>query len=92
MLAKEKCEHIIGMLYDNSDGNDLVSIKTLRLIIKEHKSFNEEVKKNGFEGVFHREDDISKYLDNRRNYIYQFKHCPECGKKIDWEQLRRDNK
>lgn len=33
---------------------------------------------------------IKKYLDQRRGYTRLFKFCPDCGKKINWKQIRKN--
>lgn len=36
---------------------------------------------------------MAMLMDNRYNTCLQrFKHCPWCGKKIDWETIRKDLK
>ena len=36
---------------------------------------------------------MQQLLDRRcSTSLYHFEHCPKCGAKIDWKQLRKDYK
>ncbi len=68
----QKCEHAIGMWIDYDDTR-IVTAKELR----------EEI----YEG--HTVFSINDYCDFRKSVnLARFKHCPECGKKIDWKAIK----
>ena len=68
----EKCEQAIGVWVDYDDTR-IVTAKELREEIDEgHTIFS-----------------INDYCDLRKSTnMMRFIYCPECGKKIDWKELK----
>lgn len=68
----EKCEHAIGMWICYEDTR-IMTAKELRREIEEgHIVFS-----------------INDYCDFRKAVnLIRFRHCPECGKKIDWKAIK----
>ena len=68
----EKCEHAIGMWIDYEDTR-IMTAKELREEIEEgHTRFS-----------------LNDYCDFRKSVnLARFRCCPECGKKIDWKEIK----
>ena len=95
---------IIG-LYWCDYGGKLITLDILKAEIERDKEYNEAVEREAlrFEAlgkpdsaedwrrVKHKEYSWDSYCDRRKKSpLNQFNYCPECGKKIDWKALRRE--
>lgn len=89
----DKCEHIIGMLYDY-ENTELITLPNLLEYIKREKDFADYQKQqHGYiifdDRLFTIEDYCDKLKDSN---LERFKYCPICGEKIDWEKIKEINK
>lgn len=83
-------EHIIGLLYITDD-SELVDIHQLKFHIQERIEHNQSCRENGFDFLVWPEWTLRDYTDGRKSTnLRRFKFCPECGEKIDWKAIRRD--
>ena len=80
-------ECFIGMLHKFGD-SDLTTVSELKKHIEEKKMHNKNLSEFGIEiKVWSMKD----YTDKRkRTDLTRYEYCPECGKKIDWEALRKE--
>ena len=82
-----KCNCWIGTLndYDQSGLNDLY--------LNDVKSKLEERSQHSFdmEGISSQFKSFTPldYIDRRRGLATLFNHCPECGAKINWKEIRK---
>lgn len=87
----------IGMLYRYSGyTTELVTAADLIAHIKEKEDFNESVVRDGFEKIcpdlIQKVFTLQNYGDRRKSTdLYRFDYCPECGKKINWKEIRLGN-
>lgn len=83
----EKMEHecIIGM-YNDYEDTDLCTFSELQ---KQVNDLNLAYKKYAVNReVFKKTYTIAEYCEKNTN-LKRFAYCPECGKKIDWNELKR---
>ena len=68
----EKCEHAIGMWVDYEDTRIMTEKELRKEIKKGHATFS-----------------LNDYCNFRKSVnLVRFRHCPECGKKIDWKAIK----
>ena len=80
----DKCEHIIGIVYDYED-TKLVTLKGL----KEHIKYEQLCCKHGYRSSYYT---LSQYCDKRYTTdMTRFEFCPFCGEKIDWSKIKRSD-
>lgn len=85
-------ECIIGLLYKHRDG-DLATLNDLKAHIVDKIEYNEfldsdPITKN-LDSIREKVWTLKDYADFRRNTdLVRFRHCPECGKKIDWKRIK----
>ena len=88
-MNEHKC--CIGILNDY-DNTQMITADGLKQHIKEQeelqKAFAKDTMWKGFDlGI--KVWTLADYCDRRKNTdLTRFKHCPECGKKIDWKALK----
>lgn len=74
-------ECVIGLWYeyDNTD------------IVTERELFNEIRSENNYREIYGGTPlDATDYCDFRKSVnLARFRHCPMCGKKIDWKTIKR---
>ena len=88
MNTEHEC--IIGLLYQ-TDYVDLCTLSILENHIKERKEINRVAKKYMPEYV-RPEWTIYDYADRRKSTnLTHFTFCPMCGKKINWQEIRKKN-
>ena len=79
---------VIGLYYGVCSQN-LVDLPDLEYHISEDKEFNEWCRSHGYRHMLHKEFTLQDYADGRkRTNLTRFKHCPMCGKKINWKEIR----
>ena len=82
-------EHIIGLLWQQ-DYADLITLNRLKEMHSADVELYEQFKDSLPHSLFIKEPKpLADYLDLRKSLLHHFIHCPECGKKIDWKQLRQ---
>lgn len=80
-------KHIIGMFY-YSDYSELVTAHNVAVSIVETMEFNKFSKQYGC-GICKKEYSPKQYSDFRYSTdLIRFRHCPECGEKIDWKKVK----
>lgn len=84
-----KHECIIGM-YNNYEDTDLMTYSEIcKMSLSEwelYLKYEDTHKRWGMKPPTPTED----YFDKRKNTeLTRFNYCPECGKKIDWNELKR---
>ena len=68
----EKCEHAIGMWICYEDTRIMTANELREEIEEGHAVFS-----------------LNDYCDFRKSVnLVRFRHCPECGKKIDWKSIK----
>lgn len=94
-MAKEQCEHILGLIYKNDEASRLVTFEDLKRHIEqktELKALFEEYHPQ-YEGFIRsiKLYSIADYADKRRSTdLHRFDFCPKCGKKIGWKELKKE--
>ena len=89
-MAKHEC--VIGLIgyYDDIKLTTLSGLKDY--IQTEIIAFNEICRKKGLKDIQHKEWTLKDYTDKRKSTnLTRFDYCPECGKRIDWAAIRRNN-
>lgn len=77
-------ECIIGLARSYED-NDFITMSDL-LDCYRHPESN-------YSAINPKHYSLNDYLDRRKNTnLYQFNFCPECGKEINWKDLRNEAK
>ena len=88
---ENKCEHIIGMLndYDNTYN---ITLKQLKHYIKqEQEQYEYEIK--NYPDVARKPFNLSDYMDRRKSTnLTRYNFCPICGRKIDWKNIKENDK
>lgn len=81
------CKHIIGIINDY-EGTELVTFDELKKHIKETTDYINWLKK---QTATEREPyTLNDYCDKRKaTDLTRFEYCPVCGKKIDWNEMKR---
>ena len=89
----DKCEHIIGMLYDY-ENTKIITLPNLLEHIKREKDFADYQKQqNGYIIFNDRVCSMEDYCDKSKDSdLERFEYCPICGEKIDWEKIKEENK
>lgn len=86
MPTEHEC--IIGLVY-KMDDSDLVTLDGLKNHIEDNWDFNKFAVANG-SPLRHKVYTIPDYADGRKaTNMRRFAYCPDCGRKIDWKQIRR---
>lgn len=83
---------IIGLLH-HSDYSELATVANLKEHIAERIEHNRRWREMGIVSnwVCKPEWSLKDYCDMRRKTnLWRFVHCPECGKKIDWKRIGRE--
>lgn len=86
-------ECIIGVIYDYEDTR-LVTLTELKEIITIRQEFKKrhqhEENWRAITNDFCDAYTLSDYCDKRKSTdLRQFKYCADCGKKIDWKEIKR---
>ena len=77
----------IGLL-NGYGGGDLATAEDLKLTIADRLRFNDYCKRDGLP-ISKTVWTMSDYGDRRKSTdLTRFIHCPLCGKKIDWKQIK----
>lgn len=89
-MSRHDC--IIGLLH-HYEYSELVTLDMLKEHIKEKQERNEWVKNDpvlcSCKYLQEKEWSLKQYCDKRVNTdMTQFDFCPECGKKINWKEIR----
>ena len=89
-------ECVIGLWYDYEDTDIVTLSELLQCAEQAEKTYNylKELHERGGE-LYSRPKpySIQDYLDSRKTTNFNhFEYCPFCGKKINWERLRKENK
>ena len=86
-MSEYECE--IGLLHLEDYGR-IITLSDLREHIEERKKFNQSCVNWGMPWLSHKEWTLRDYADKRKSTnLTQFDFCPKCGKKINWEEIRR---
>lgn len=87
------CDHVIGLLR-HTDYSELVNLQRLNEHIQYRTEWNDMIRNDpNFINLQHFMMPVftlQHYGDFRRNTnLTKFKHCPECGAKIDWKAIKQ---
>lgn len=87
------CDCVIGLLSGGYNNQELVTLTKLRERIVENLYYNEVIvpafSDPNNERFFVRVWQLRDYGDFRKNTnLTRFKHCPNCGKAINWKEIR----
>lgn len=84
-----ECE--IGLIH-YCDGSMLITLSKLKEYIQtEIIEFNAMCRREGYSDLLHRQWTLRDYADKRKSTnLTRFDFCPECGKKIDWKAIRKE--
>jgi hypothetical protein len=86
------CDCIIGLLNRGYDGSELVTLQQLKDRIAEKRYYNEVlVYAYATEParLLQKVWQLRDYGDFRRSTdLTRFRHCPYCGKEINWKNIR----
>ncbi len=83
------CDHTIGYLHD------WVTVSNVKKTLKDESrgwsSHNKTMNSltRGDKKVLKDSYRPSDFLDGRKGYMNMFKHCPNCGEKIDWGKIKK---
>ena len=87
----EKCEHVIGIIYDY-DNTDMTTLDGLKYHIKYLFELKQAFEKDAlFKDYNHgiKGWSLADYCDKRKSTdLTRFNYCPLCGKKIDWKAIK----
>lgn len=84
------CDHIIGILYCVDD-SILITLDGLKKEIADTKIDNRMCERDGMEWLKRPEWTLHDYTDGRKSTnLHRFMFCPECGEKIDWKAIRKE--
>ena len=73
------------------DHYEMVTLIGLKDYIRNTTEFNELCCEYGKEQFKRKDWSLRDYADWRKNTnLSRFNYCPECGKKIDWGAIRRE--
>lgn len=86
---------IIGLLYQY-EGSKLVTLKELKHHISDTIQFNSDLSKEPIYGkckdLYQKVWTLKDYADRRRSTnLTRFAYCPDCGVKIHWKAIWRDD-
>lgn len=87
-------ECVIGFIYDY-DNIQLITLSELKKHIQEKEEHNEWIDDTFVDLGWTRTKiwTLKEYADKRRNTdLERFEFCPICGKKIDWQKIRKAEK
>lgn len=85
-------ECVIGLLHHYGH-SELVTLEDLEDHIIDNVTYNIMVRSDPFlrrcKELYRKEWSIKDYADRRKQTdLTRFKHCPECGKPIDWKKIK----
>lgn len=84
MENREKCECVIGIMYDYDDTHSIT-----RKELEEEIRINEIRKSRGDSEWYRKFYTRNDYCDKRiSTNLARFNYCPLCGKKIDWKAIK----
>lgn len=82
---------IIGMLNDY-DNTRLITMSDLLKHVDDNLAYKKTCEKYGMDNNI-KVYLLDNYLDKRQNTdLLRFNYCPECGKQIDWKELKETNR
>lgn len=89
-MSRHDC--IIGLLH-HYEYSELVTLSQLINHIKYKRDYNESIKHDPLyhdaSELYKKEWSLKQYCDKRVSTdMKQFDFCPECGKKINWKEIR----
>lgn len=88
-MANHEC--VIGLL-GFCEGAELTTVTRLKDHIEERIEHNRYLREMGISlssWLFQKEWSLKDYCDKRRRTnLTRFDYCPECGRKIDWKQIK----
>lgn len=88
---KHKCFCKIGILYDTQGAYE-VSVDTLISFLAREKEIEEIARVDPVycKIYYSSKYRVADYLDRRcSTNLRRYKYCPDCGKEIDWDALKR---
>lgn len=84
--------HIIGLFYDCEE-TDIVTLEQLKEKVEEIKETNDYIRKYNLCERVYTYENLEDFLDSRKVTSFKrFNYCPECGEKINYRKIRKDNK
>ena len=82
------CDHVVGYTTDfilQSEAAD--TARNAASHWNDHNKIMNTLTKENEKAL--KEDYTGKdFLDRRRNYLTMFHHCPYCGEKINWREIK----
>jgi len=80
------CDHTVGYMHEF-----IVLSELSEKIKSEAYGWNKHAKTMAALGSKGYKDDYNPidFLDGRRGYMTMFKHCPYCGYKINWKEIKK---
>ena len=83
------CDHTVGYL------NRFITLSELAEILNDvaddynryNKTMNSLAIRSGKE--LNEDHKATDFLDGRRGFMDIFKHCPNCGERIDWKAIKK---
>lgn len=86
---------IIGLLH-YCGHDELVTLNDLKSHIVDSREYNEYLKQDPYlhnaKELYRSVWTLKSYGDKRKNTdLTRFDFCPECGKAINWEQIRKED-
>ena len=89
-ITQHEC--FVGIINDY-DHTEMVTLNGLKRHARDTSELIESMKKDGlFKDFIHgcRAWTLADYGDKRKSTdLTRFEYCPACGKKIDWNKIRR---
>lgn len=85
-------ECVIGLLHHHEEG-ELATLARVKAHIVERVRYNRHLRNLGIESdwLYQKEWSLRDYTDKRKSTnLTRFDFCPECGKKIDWKAIRKE--
>lgn len=90
-----KHDCIIGLLH-HWEYSELVTLEELKQHIEDNRYYNQSLKDDSIfrdaKELYAKVYTLKSYGDKRKNTdLTRFNCCPECGKAINWEQIRKED-
>ena len=90
-MAEHEC--IVGLL-NNCETPELATVSAVREYVADSVRYNQQLKDMGIVSVwlYRKEWALKDYADKRKSTnLTRFDFCPECGKRIDWAAIRKED-
>ena len=84
------CDHTVGYLHGFVTASEIA--KTLKNEAISLNSYNETLNRltRGNDNLLKEDYHPRDFIDRRRGHMKMFNHCPYCGEKINWREIKKE--